>query len=380
MFKKIIFGISLILALTLLLAVLAGTKFSQFGSMEEAGKNAGPWPQTVSTYTVEQQVWEHSLNAVGSIEPVQGVELKAEVPGIVKEINFENGQIVEQGAILVQLDVRVESAQLKAAEATARLAEVEYERAKTLRTSGSVTQAQLDRAIADLEKATADVENLKAVIDRKTIRAPFTGKAGIRQINLGQYAPQGAPIVSLQSYEQVFVKFTLPQQALAKVSPGMKVALVSDVYPEQTFEGKVTALSPQVDPITRTIEVQGTLDNPEGLLRAGLFVRVTVTLPEKSTVIAVPSTAILYAPYGNSVFKVEAATDENGNETGGLIAKQTFIRIGERRGDFVSIEKGLEAGDQIVSAGAFKLHNNSGVTINNDLAPEPKLNPTPDNS
>jgi membrane fusion protein (multidrug efflux system) len=379
MSKKVIFGISLAAGLGLVLLILLGTKALQFGAMAEAGKNGGPWPEAVSTFIVEQQIWEQSLSAVGSIEPIQGIELEAEAPGIVKAINFENGESVEKDALLVQLDVQVERAQLRAAEAIARLAEVEYERAKTLRSSGSVTQSQLDRAIADQEKAIAEVENLKAVIDRKTIRAPFTGKVGIRQINLGQYVPQGATIVSLQANEKVFVNFTLPQQALARIKTGMTVELTSDVYQGKVFTGEITALSPQLDPITRTVEVQGTLDNQEGLLRAGLFVRVNVALPEQNEVLVVPSTAILYAPYGNSVFKVETAIDEAGNETG-LVVKQHFVRIGERRGDFIAIKKGLEAGDQIVSAGAFKLRNNSSVMINNDLAPEPKLDPTPDNS
>ena len=379
MSKKVIFGISLAAGLGLVLLILLGTKALQFGAMAEAGKNGGPWPEAVSTFIVEQQIWEQSLSAVGSIEPIQGIELEAEAPGIVKAINFENGESVEKDALLVQLDVQVERAQLRAAEAIARLAEVEYERAKTLRSSGSVTQSQLDRAIADQEKAIAEVENLKAVIDRKTIRAPFTGKVGIRQINLGQYVPQGATIVSLQANEKVFVNFTLPQQALARIKTGMTVELTSDVYQGKVFTGEITALSPQLDPITRTVEVQGTLDNQEGLLRAGLFVRVNVALPEQNEVLVVPSTAILYAPYGNSVFKVETAIDEAGNETG-LVVKQHFVRIGERRGDFIAIKQGLEAGDQIVSAGAFKLRNNSSVMINNDLAPEPKLDPTPDNS
>lgn len=379
MLKKILFVIALFITLGLVTFFLIGTKLAQFSAMAENGENAGPWPESVSTFIVEEQIWMNSLEAVGSIEPVQGVELEAEIPGVVKTINFENGQNVKVDDLLVQLDVTVENAQLKAAEATARLADVEFERSNKLRKTGSVTQSQLDSAIADQEKAKADVENLKAVIARKTIRAPFSGEVGIRKINLGQFVPQGAPIVSLQSNDQVFVNFTLPQQALAKVSTGMKVTLFSDVYPDETFTGKLTAISPQIDPITRTVEIQGTLDNPKGFLRAGQFVRVKVALPEKNTVIVVPSTAILYAPYGNSIFIIEEAKNEAGEPIGHQV-KQSFVRIGDQKGDFVSITKGLQVGDEVVSAGAFKLRNGSGVVINNELAPKPELAPTPDNT
>ncbi|MGJ8639934.1 MAG: efflux RND transporter periplasmic adaptor subunit [Opitutaceae bacterium] len=374
MLKKITFVLVLIITLGLLIFFLISTKKAQFEAMAAAGENAGPWPETVSTFIVEEQVWENQLEAVGSIEPVQGVDLEAEIPGIVKSINFENGQRVEAGDLLVQLDVNVEQAQLKAAEATASLAEVELTRSKRLISTGSITQSQLDKAIADYASANANVENLKAVIARKTIRAPFSGEVGIRQINLGQYVPQGAPIVSLQANETVFANFTLPQQALAKIRTGMEVSLLSDVFPNQSFTGSITAISPQVDPVTRTVEVQATLENPEKLLRAGLFVRVSVNLPEKTTVIVVPATAILYAPYGNSIFVVKEG-DPDGN-----VVEQNLIRIGEHKGDFVSILKGLELGNEVVSAGAFKLRNGSKVIINNDLAPKPELEPTPDNT
>jgi membrane fusion protein (multidrug efflux system) len=379
MLKKILFVAALIISLGLVVSFLVGTKGAQFAAMGEASKNAGAWPESVSTFEVAEQTWSNSLKAVGSIEPVQGVTLEAEIPGLVKSIHFTNGQKVEAGDLLVQLDVGVEQAQLRAAEASAQLATVELTRSERLLKTGSVTQSQLDRAIADEAGAQANVENLKAVIARKTIRAPFSGMLGIRQVNLGQFVPQGFPIVTLQSNDQVFVNFTLPQQALAQLQEGMVVELQSDVHPDSAFTGKVTAISPQVDPITRTVEVQGTLDNAEGKLRAGLFVRVSVNLPEVYTVTAVPSTAIMYAPYGNSVFIVEEAENEAG-ESVGLQVRQSLIKIGDRRGDFVSILKGLDVGEKIVSAGAFKLRNGSSVVVNNDLAPQPKLAPTPNNT
>lgn len=377
MLKKTLFIVGLFLTIGAVIAFLIMTKGAQFNAMAEAAKNAGPPPESVSTFRVEQQVWQERLEAVGSIAPVQGVTIEAEIPGVVQSINFENGQRVEVGDLLVQLDVDVERAQLKAAQASAKLAETELKRSERLIQSGSITQSQLDRAIADYENASANVENLEAVIERKTIQAPFSGKVGIRQINLGQYVAQAASIVSLQANETVFVNFTLPQKALSKISTGMQLSLSSDVYPEQSFAGAITAISPQIDPVTRTVEVQGTLENTQGLLRAGLFVRVSVDLPKKETVIVVPTTAILYAPYGNSIFVVRPA---EGQDAQGHIVSQALIRIGEQRGDFVSITKGLELGDEIVSAGAFKLRNGSSVVINNDLAPKPELNPTPDNT
>ena len=379
MVKKIIFGICIFGGLTLALLFVIGAKKLSFDAMAEAGKLMGPMPESVSTFTAERQSWTNTLQAIGSIEPDQGVRLDAEVSGVVSAINFKNGQNVEEGDILVQLDVSVESALLNSNKATAHLAEVELTRAKRLRGTDSIAQSQLDKAQADFDKAAAQMKNLQAIIERKTIRAPFTGRVGIRQINLGQYLSQGAPIVTLQSYDQVFVNFTLPQKAIARVKTGMQVTLQSDVYPDQTFEGSLTAISPQIDPTTRTVKLQGTLANKDGHLRPGLFVKVTVTLPVKNEVLVVPATSIVYAPYGNSIFKVIKATDEvTGIET--ATVKQSFIRIGKRTGDFVSILEGLEEGDEIVSAGAFKLRNDMPVTIHNEMAPKPELAPAPKNS
>lgn len=374
MVKKVIFVICLFLGIGLLVALIITTKGMQFAAMGEAAEEKVMPPFSVSTYEATEQVWPNELQAVGSIEPVQGVLLEAEAAGIVDAINFFNGEKVKEGDLLIQLDVDVEKAQLKAAKANARLAESEYARAKRLRESGNVPESDLDRAIADLDRANADVENIQAVIDRKTIRAPFSGTLGIRQINMGQYVPMGAELVSLQAYEKVYVNFTLPQQALAKVDSGMPVILKSDAYPDRTFEGVITALSPQVDPVTRTIELQGTLDNPDGALRAGLFVEVAVLLPETDKVIAVPATAIVYAPYGNSIFLVKDGEESE------LQAVQRFIRTGRSLGDFIQIIDGIEAGDEVVSAGTFKLFNGANVSRQNDMAPSPEAAPTPPNT
>jgi len=379
MVKKIIFALCIFGGLALALVLIIGTKKASFDAMAEAGKLMGPMPESVATFTAERQSWVDSVQAIGSIDPVQGVRLDAEVAGVVKAINFKNGQNVEAGDILVQLDVSVEAALLNSNKATANLAKTELDRAKRLRDTDSIAQSQLDRAQADFDKATAQMKNLEAIIERKTIRAPFTGRVGIREINLGQYLSQGAPIVTLQSCDQVFVNFTLPQQAIARIKTGMQITLQSDVYPDQRFEGTLTAISPQIDPTTRTVKLQGTLENADDLLRPGLFVKVTVTLPNKNEVLVVPATSIVYAPYGNSIFKVVTETDAaTGVATTSV--KQSFIRTGKHMGDFVSVIEGIEEGDEVVSAGAFKLRNGMPVTIHNEMAPTPELAPNPKNS
>lgn len=398
--KKVLFVGFIFISLLAAVFFLITTKVLQFKEMEEVGgdmakaskltkeaqalmaeakKLMKPPPESVSTSLAELQTWPQILHAIGSIKPVKGVRLDAEVSGIVNAINFENGQKVSEGDVLVQLDIAPEAALLKSNKANAQLAKIELERAQRLRDTDSVAQSELDRAQANYDMAEAQVKNIEAVIDQKTIRAPFTGHVGIRQINLGQFLAVGSPIVTLQSYDTVFANFTLPQKSLGQVKPNMKITFTSDAYPDRQFEGKLTAISPQVDPVTRTIELQATLQNPDGLLRSGLFVDVTVTLSEDNKVLAIPATTIVYAPYGNSIFKVLEKEDEKTGETI-TIVKQSFIRIGERKGDFVSILEGLEEGDEVVSAGAFKLRNGMPVSIKNDLAPSPELEPIPDNS
>ena len=379
MTRKFVFALFIFGGLLLLIFFLIATKGLQFKKMAKVGESFQPPPTSVSTSFAEHQSWPRRLNTIGSIEPVKGVRLDAEVPGIVSAINFKNGQEVDEGDVLVQLDIAPEAALLKSNKANAQLANVELTRARRLRDTNSVAQSELDRAQANYDMALAQVKNIEAIIEQKTIRAPFKGRVGIRKINLGQYLSSGTSIVTIQSYDQVFVNFTLPQQQIGQVKTGMPITLESDAYPEKTFEGQLTAISPQIDPTTRTIELQGTLDNENGLLRPGLFVDVTITLSENNKVLAIPATAIIYAPYGNSIFKVQKSVDE---KTGKPVVKveQAFIRIGQRKGDFVSVLEGLEEGDEIVSAGAFKLRNEMTISIENDMAPAPKLEPNPKNS
>ena len=377
--KKILFVILVVFVVGAIVAGLVFTKKAQFQAMAEAGANGGPPPSTVSVTKPKSDSWDIRIAAVGSIEPIRGIRIETEAAGRIEDIHFENGQYVDAGQPLVQMDVDAEKAELRAAEATKELARTEYQRAKRLRESGNIPQSQLDRAVADLERAAAEIENIKAIIDRKTIEAPFAGRVGIRQVNPGQFVPIGTPIVSLQDDERVYVNCSLPQKSLSKVKTGMTMEVRSDAFPKQVFTGALTAISPEVDPATRSVDLQGTVDNPEGLLRSGLFVDIELVSKASEEVLLIPATAIIYAPYGNSVYLIEAKSDENSGEEK-LVARQTFIRIGRTRGDLVDVTQGLEPGQRIVSAGAFKLKNGDPVKINNDLAPEPKLDPEVDNS
>ncbi len=371
--KKLSFSSLLITAITLLLATIIGAKLFQFKSMADAAENMVLPPETVSTFTIEKQSWTKSLHAIGTIDPIQGVLLQSEIDGVVNIINFDNGQEVKKGDMLIQLDISVEKAELKAAKALAHLAKLELERAKRLQKSGSIPESELDRAFAEAARRNAEVENIEARIDRKTLYAPFNGIVGIRKINLGQYIASGTAIVSLQENESVYVNFSLPQNEISNVNNGYIIKLTCDAYPQQNFEGELTAISPEIDPKTRSFSLQGTFINSEALLKPGLFVRLEIFLPGLDEVIVIPSTAIIYAPYGNSVYKIEES--ENGT-----IARQHFITTGRQKGDFISITKGAKLGDIVVSAGAFKLRNGISVRVNNDLAPEPELKPVPNNS
>ncbi|MCG6972695.1 MAG: efflux RND transporter periplasmic adaptor subunit, partial [Desulfobacterales bacterium] len=319
------------------------------------------------------------LTSVGSLEAVQGVMVTAELKGKVEKIAFDPGAMVQAGDLLVQQDISSETAQLQAAEAAVSLTKITLERTRKLLTEKTVSQSQYDNADAQYKQAAAQVDNIRATIAKKTIRAPFAGRLGIRLINLGQALNEGDAIVSLQSFDPIFVNFSLPQQELAQIRQGLVVRMTTDALPGRTIEGKITAINPAVDAATRNFRVQATAANPEEQLRPGMFVNVAVVLPAQEKVLPIPATAVLYAPYGDSVFIVE----ENNNEkTGrpGKIVRQQFVRLGKKRGDFVAVASGLKEGETIVSTGVFKLRNGQAVVVNNSLAPEFKLKPkTKDN-
>jgi membrane fusion protein (multidrug efflux system) len=364
--------------LVLMVGAVAGTKALQIGKLISSGKKGGPPVETVSTAAVVAEKWERSVESVGSLRAVQGADLSTESSGVIAKILFENGQEVKKGDLLVELDHETESANLRSAEAEADLARTVYERTKRLRVNNTVPQSDLDAAESQLRKMTALVEQLKATISKKQLTAPFSGRLGIREVNLGQFVDNGDKIVSLQSLDPIFVDFLLPQQLIAGLAVGQPLKLITDVYPGRSFEGKLTAINSEIDPVTRNIRLQGTLQNAAGELRPGMFARVILTLGEAEEVVSVPATALISAPYGDSVFVLETETAEDGASR--TVARQRFIRTGRARGDFVSVTQGVKSGETVVTAGAFKLRNGTPVEVNNDLAPQPELAPTPPDS
>jgi membrane fusion protein (multidrug efflux system) len=366
--------------LLLVVGVIVGVKALQIGALIASGREGGGTPpETVGTAEVVKERWERTVESVGSMRAVQGADLSTEESGVVAKILFENGQEVKAGDLLVELDTETEEANLRSAEAEQDLARTVYERTRRLRQNNTVPQSDLDAAESQLRKMTALVEQLKATIRKKQISAPFTGRLGIREVNLGQFVNNGDKIVSLQSLDPIFVDFLLPQQLLAALAAGQGVSVFTDVYPGETFEGKLTAINAEIDPVTRNIRLQATLDNADGRLRPGMFARVQLALGEADEVVRIPVTAVLTATYGDSVFVVtEQVDEETGEKT--LVAKQRFIRTGRSEGDFVAVVDGLAPGENVVSAGAFKLRSGTPVAIDNTLAPEPQRQPRPEDS
>jgi len=367
MVKKI--GLTL-LGLVCLIGLLGWSKIAQFKAM--GAQSHGPQPDSVSTAEVKEESWQPTFDAVGSVTAVQGVVVSAEMAGKVTRIAFESGAEVKEGDVLVEFDTSTEQAQLRSAEAVARLAELSLVRARDLLEKQSTSQADLDAAEAQAAGAKAQEENIRAVIAKKTIRAPFTGRVGIRQANLGQYLASGDPIVVLQSLDPVYVDFSLTQQRVSQLSAGLDVRVTSDAFTGHIFNGKLTAINPSVDPVTRSVKVQATLANTDRRLLPGMFANVAVMLPTQQRVITIPITSVIYAPFGDSVYVVEDA-----KEGGGKVVRQQFVRLGEARGDFVAVTEGLKIGETVVGTGAFKLRNGSPVVIHNEYAPKPELAPKP---
>lgn len=358
-----------------IIAVLGGVKAAQIGAMIEAGKAFVPPPESVTTAVAEAQKWTPMLRAVGTVAAQRGVVISTEVQGSVAKLRFESGARVKAGDLLVELDSSVERAQLASAEAKLRLAEVNLKRTKVLARQKVNTPADLDLAEAEEKQAHAEADNVRAQLAKKRIRAPFSGTLGIREVDLGQIMSPGEPIVALVDIDRVFIDFFLPQQDIARMAVGQTLEVVTDGRPDTVFEGKVETIEPRVDASTRNVKVRGAVDNRDQKLRPGMFVEVRVALPSQGPVVAIPATAILYAPYGNSVFVVEEAPEGEGK-----IARQAMVELGERRGDFVAVVSGLKPGQEVVSAGAFKLRNGSPVVVHNDKAFTPRLDPKPEDS
>jgi len=329
-------------------------------------------PAAVTSLVVKGEPWQPVLRAVGSLRAVQGVEVSGDLAGIVREIAFESGTSVKKDELLVRLDTRQEEAQLRSAEAALELARLNLTRQRDLLSKRATSQSEFDAASATADQAEAAVENIKALIARKTIRAPFDGVLGIRKVNIGQHLDVGKPIVSLETQDPIYVEFSLPQQDLPSVALGKKVRVKVAGLASHEFGGEVTAIDSKIDESTRNIQVEATVPNKEGILRSGMFVEVEVLLPGQSGVIAIPASSVLYAPYGDSVYLVKDAPDGKGKQ-----AIQQFVKLGPARGDQVTILSGLKEGDEVVTSGGFKLNSGAEVIIDNRIQPSNEANPKP---
>lgn len=364
-----------IVALLLVVGGLGAIKGSQIALLVASGKaaeRAGPPPEAVGTAVATEQEWETTLEAVGTVTSAKAVSIGNDAPGVVTKIAFDSGARVKKGDLLVELDASVEQAQLAAAIARRNLAATNEGRTRALVESGSIAPVELDTDLAQLKAANDDVEALRAQIARKIVRAPFSGKLGIRAVNLGQYLASGTMITILETTETLFVDFTLPQQRLGELALRMPVRITLQVDAGAPLTGEIDAIDPAVDPVSRAVKVRASVADPEGRLRSGMFVTADVVLPKREAYVIVPATAIVHAPYGDSVFVVE-------EQPKGPIARQQFVRTADTRGDFVAVREGVRPGQSVVTAGAFKLRNGAPIHVDNSVQPTPELHPRPAN-
>ena len=367
----------IVLAIVSLIGVfglLFGIKALQIGKMMSMPK--GMPPTTVTSAPVKEEDWPPILSSIGSVSAVQGAVVSTELGGVVSEVDFQNGGEAKKGDVLLKLDSSAEDGQLHTAEADLELARANLQRTKDLAARKVVSRQELDAAQGAFGQKQGVVDNMRSMIVKKQLHAPFDGQLGIRQVNVGQMINSGQQVVQLTALDPVFVDFALPQQELAKLETGLEASVRTDALPGREFKGKLTALNSMVDTVTRNVTLQATFDNPDHALKPGMFVKVDVILPQKSKTLVIPGSAVSYAPYGNSVFVIEKKKDEKTGKEAQTI-RQQFVRVGEARGDFVSITQGLKAGEVVVGTGVFKLRPGMSVVINNDLAPKPELNPKP---
>lgn len=363
------------LMLVVAAAVIGGLGYFKTRQIQAAVKSHAftPPPEAVTTIVAKSEVWPSTLSVVGTMNAIHGVTVSADLPGTVDKINFDSGRWVKEGEVLVQLDTRQERAQLAAMQAQQDLAKINYDRMRQLVNEGVISRQDYDKAMADQRQTEANTAEIRATIDRKTIRAPFSGVLGIRQVNLGQYLAAGNAIVPLQSLDPIYVNFNVPQQVVGRMQPGRTVRITSDNLPGTSFTGKVNAIDSVVDQSTRNVQVQAIMSNPGGRLRPGMFVQVEVGVGEQRTVLPLPASAISYAPFGDSVFIVSDLKSPTGEAYRGV--HQQFVKVEGSRGDQVGVISGLKAGEEVVTSGVFKLRNGAAIAVNNKI--QPGNNPAP---
>jgi membrane fusion protein, multidrug efflux system len=375
MAKRMIVTLAVAVAIV---ATLSFVKFKQIQTAIAEGAAFQPPPEAVTTIVAAEDAWPTTLSAIGTMVAVQGVTVSADLPGTVESIHFDSGKAVRQGDVLAVLDTRQEQAQLAALEAQHELARVTFERMQGLLSEHVISQAELDRATADFRQSDARVGEVRAVIERKKIRAPFSGILGLRQVNLGQYLAGGGELVTLQSLSPIYANFGVPQQAAGQIAVGRTVRITTDDANGVQWTGRVTAIDSKVDDATRNIQIQATLTNPDGKLRPGMFVQAEVILGPRRSLVALPASAISYAPYGDSVFVVGDLKDPDGRVYRGV--RQQVVKLGPARGDQISIVSGIKPGDEVVTSGVFKLRNGAAVFVNNKVQPGNNPAPKPENS
>jgi membrane fusion protein (multidrug efflux system) len=370
--------IVMLAAVTVLVTVLGGVKFKQIQTAAAQAASFQPPPEAVTTTVAKSDEWPATLSAIGSAAAVHGVTLSADLPGVVERIAFDSGKMVQTGELLVLLDTRQEQSQLAAAEAQQELARLSLERVSGLLQQGIISKADYDRSVAEQRQAEARVGEIRATIERKKIRAPFSGVLGIRQANLGQYLNAGDPVVSLQSLDPIYVNFSVPQQEAAKVRVDGTVRVSPEGEAGTEILGRVTALDSVVDTATRNVQIQAVFANAAGRLKPGMFVQAHVALGKSSPVVVLPASAISYAPYGDSVFIVEDVQGTTGQTYRGV--KQQFVKLGGARGDQVAVVSGVERGQEVVTSGAFKLRNGAAVRVHNEIQPGNDPAPKPEDN
>ena len=358
--------------------VLGAVKTLQIQAAIAQASAFQPPPEAVTTIKALREEWPATLAAIATVHAVRGVTVSADLPGVVASISFESGRPVSEGQVLVRLDTRQERAQLAAAESQRDLARLNLDRVRELVGQGILAQAELDRASAEHEQAEARVGEIRATLDRKQIRAPFTGVLGLRQVDLGQYLNAGDPIVPLQALDPVHVTFSVPQQQLGQIRVGGEVQVTAEGLPGGPVPGRISAVDAVVDEATRNIRVEATLANPGTRLRPGMFVQARVVVGETATVLSLPASAISYAPYGDSVYVVEQLKGPGGAPYTGV--RQQFVKLGGGRGDQIAILSGIESGAEVVTSGAFKLRNGAAVQVNNDVQPSNDSAPKPEDN
>ena len=357
---------------------LGAVKVLQIQAAIAQASSFQPPPEAVTTILARSEQWPTTLTAVGTVRAVRGVTLSADLPGVVEAVAFDSGRPVREGEVLVRLDARQERAQLAAAEAQRELARLNLERVRGLVGQGIVAAAELDRVSAEHKQAEARVGEIRATIERKLIRAPFSGVLGIRQVDLGQYLKAGDPIVPLQALDPIYVNFSVPQQQLAEVRVGRELRVSAAGLGGKEIAGRISAVDSVVDAATRNVQVQATLANPKGELHPGMFVEVLVVTGDGAPALVLPASAISYAPYGDSVFVVSAAKGPGGEA--GKVVTQQFVKLGGTRGDQVAVHSGIEAGAEVVSSGAFKLRSGAAVQVNNEVQPANDPRPRPEDN